>query len=83
MRCLYVLVVASGFEEEDSMPPHFDRFRLLNGTGKDLTGVRFRNESYKAVTLHGDIVVPVEPGAEAELPVSSTNEIIVEVENPE
>lgn len=65
------------------MPSHFDRFRLLNGSGKDLSGVRFRNESEKLTTLHGDTVVPVVAGAETELPPSTSGEIIIEVENPE
>lgn len=62
------------------MPSHFDRFRLLNGSGKDLTGVRYRNESDHPVVLHGDHEVHIPPGGEEELPPSASGEIEIVVE---
>ena len=62
------------------MPSHFDRFRFLNGTNKEVENVSYRSPLKVRVDDHPEIIV--NPGEKVEVPEGAVMEVESEVEVP-
>lgn len=58
------------------MPIPFERFRLLNGSKKEIENVGFQRPLRVKVDEHPEVVIP--PGQKVEIPDGATIEVMAE-----
>lgn len=62
------------------MPSHFDRFRFLNGTEKEVENVSYQVPLKVQVDTHPEVII--EPGEKKPIPDGHIIEVVAEREVP-